>query len=169
MKRLLIPVDATPESRLAVRRAIAERLADPDLEIHLANVQPAFSRHVAQFTSRRTREEFRHERAMEAMEPCAALLLERGIPFTAHVERGDGAAALAELASRLGCERILVGTARKDALTRLVEGSLTTRLIERTPVPVEVIAGANETPWERFGIPAALAGGLVALMAMVDD
>jgi K+-sensing histidine kinase KdpD len=82
---------------------------------------------------------------------------------------GDGATALAALASRLECGRILVGTARKDALARLVEGSLTTRLIERSPVPVEVVAGRDESPWERFGIPAALAGGLVALMAMVDD
>lgn len=169
MKRILVPVDATPESRMAVRQAMAERLADPGLEIHLANVQPAFSRHVSAFSSRSAREGFRQERAMAALEPCAALLREWGVPFTVHVERGEASAALAMLARRLDCDRILLGTARKDALARLVEGSLTTRLIERSPVPVEVVAGGEEAPWERFGIPAALAGGLVALLAAAAD
>jgi hypothetical protein len=34
---------------------------------------------------------------------------------------------------------------------------------------VEVVAGRDESPWERFGIPAALAGSLLALLAAVDD
>ena len=50
-----------------------------------------------------------------------------------------------------------MASARKNSLTRLVENSVTGRVIERTPVPVEVVAGNAMSDWERYGIPAAIA------------
>jgi nucleotide-binding universal stress UspA family protein len=38
---------------------------------------------------------------------------------------------------------IVMATARKNSLTRLVEVSVTDRVIERTPVPVEVVSGSE--------------------------
>jgi len=59
-------------------------------------------------------------------------------------------------------------TARKNSLTRLVESSVTDRVLELTPVPVEVIAGDSMSPWERYGIPAAIAAALGLALAIVD-
>jgi len=79
---------------------------------------------------------------------------------------GDSAACIVELAQRLHCERIVMGTARKDSLVRLVEDCVVNRVLERTTLPVEVIAGNQASNWERYGIPAAV-GALLAV-ALAD-
>ena len=61
-----------------------------------------------------------------------------------------------------------MATARKNSLTRLVESSVTDRVIELTPVPVEVIAGDSMSNWERYGIPSAIAAALAAALAIED-
>ena len=48
MQRILIPVDGSRNSEFAVRHVINSFLADSNKEVHLLNVQPPLSRHVAQ-------------------------------------------------------------------------------------------------------------------------
>jgi len=62
----------------------------------------------------------------------------------------------------------VMATARKNSLTRLVENSVTDRVIELTPVPVEVIAGDSMSKWERYGIPAAIGAAVAMALAIVD-
>ena len=61
-----------------------------------------------------------------------------------------------------------MSTARKNSLTRLVENSVTNRVLALTSVPVEVIAGDAMSKWERYGIPAAVVAGLALLLAAAD-
>ena len=62
-----------------------------------------------------------------------------------------------------------MATARKNSLTRLVENSVTNKVIELTPVPVEVIAGDAVSRWERYGIPAGLSALVALLLAVAAD
>ena len=68
---------------------------------------------------------------------------------------------------RLDVHHIVIGTARKNSLTRMLEDSVTHRLLETTPVPVEVVAGDAVSRWERWGLPAGVLGlgGLLVLAA----
>ena len=43
----------------------------------------------------------------------------------------------------------------------MVENSITNQVIERTSVPVEVIAGEPASKLERFGIPAGVGAGIL--------
>jgi hypothetical protein len=61
-----------------------------------------------------------------------------------------------------------MGTARTNPLTRAVQDSTTSRLIDSAPVPVEVVAGQAASRLQRWGIPAA-AGGLIALLLTAVD
>jgi hypothetical protein len=59
-----------------------------------------------------------------------------------------------------------MGTARKNSVTRMLEDSVTNRVLENTPVPVEVVAGDAVSRLERWGLPVgalAAVGGLVWL------
>ena len=61
-----------------------------------------------------------------------------------------------------------MSTARKDSLKRMIEDSITNKVLELTTMPVEVIAGDAISRWERYGIPAAglcTAAGLFLLAA----
>jgi nucleotide-binding universal stress UspA family protein len=131
--------------------------------IHLLNVQPPFRAHVARFVSRELRADFHRERADQALAEARQLLEAAGVPHQVHSEVGDKARCIADAARRLRCDRIVIGTARKSALVRAVEDSLTTRLIERCPVPVEVIGGTPAGVIERFGLPAGVGAGMALL------
>jgi len=59
----------------------------------------------------------------------------------------------------------LSATARRNSLTRLAENSVTNKVLELTPVPVEVIAGSAVSTYERYGIPAAIGAAALLMFA----
>ena len=78
---------------------------------------------------------------------------------------GVRAEQVCRAARRLAIHHIVMGTARKNSITRMLEDSMTHRLLETTPVPVEVIAGDAVSKWERWALPAGVVGlgGLLVL------
>jgi nucleotide-binding universal stress UspA family protein len=166
MPKILVPVAGSPHDEAVIRYVLRQALQGTPPEIHLLNVQTPFRWHVARFIPRRERHVFYQEQARAALRPCRERLDRAGLAYTAHTAVGDSAACITEFAQRLRCDRILMGTARKDSLVRLVEDCVVNRVLERTTVPVEVIASTAVSKWERYGIPAAV-GALLAA-ALVD-
>jgi nucleotide-binding universal stress UspA family protein len=168
MQRILVPVDGSPNSQHAARHVVNEFMKDSALEVHLLNVQPAFSRHIANFVSRNNRAEYHRTQGEKALRPVKRLLENHGVPYAEHLEVGDKAALIPQAARRLRCDRIVMSTARKNSLTRMLEDSTTNRVLEATDVPVEVIAGDAVSPVERFGIPAGVGAAIVLLLMATD-
>jgi nucleotide-binding universal stress UspA family protein len=164
MKTVLVPIGTARNATFAVRRVIQEYLAHPEMEIHLLNVQMPLSRHISQFVARKNRDDFHRERAEEALAPVRALLQQHSIPFKEHVSTGDRAMTIASEAERLKCDHIVMSTARKNSLTRMLEDSTTNRVLELTTVPVELVAGDQISKLEKYGVPASI-GAALALMA----
>jgi len=163
MLRVLVPSDGSPNSQYGVRHVVGEFMKNRDLEIHVLNVQPPFSKHISRFGNRRARTEFHQEQAEKALQPVRRALDGSGIPYTIHMEVGDKADCIADAARRLQCHHIVMGTARKRSLVRLFEDSVTSKVIERTTVPVEVIAGDAASGLQRVGIPVGVGAGLIVL------
>ncbi|WP_137926575.1 universal stress protein [Cupriavidus sp. 2SB] len=165
MATLLVPCDGSPSALLAVRQAIGEYLQGEARHIHLLNVQPPFSRNVNHYIERTLRDDFQRERADEELAAARAMFHAAGVPFAEHLQIGETVRSIVDVAQRLHCDRVLIGTARKSALVRAVEHSLTNQLLESCPVPVEVIGGPPAPLIERVGIPAGLGAGLALLLA----
>ena len=168
MLKVLIPVDGSQNCRFAVQHVIKDFMNNTAMEIHLLNVQPPFSREIARFVSRKSLHDYHLDQAEKALGPVKQMLDGFGIPYSAHAELGARAKCIADAARRLRCDRIVMGTARKNSLTRLVENSVTNKVLELTPVPVEVIAGDAVSKLERYGIPAAI-GAVAALLMLAAD
>ena len=162
---ILVPVDASPNALRAVRHAIAEYRRHHELRVHLLNVQPRLSRHAARFVSRADRNGWLRDRAETAMSAAVALLTDAGVPYEKHWATGERADQICRAAKRLDVHHIVMGTARKNSITRMLEDSTTHRLLETTPVPVEVIVGDAVSKWERWALPAGVVGlgGLLVL------
>lgn len=166
MLKVLVPIDGSANALRAVRHVIAEYQRHHELELHLLNVQPRLYRHIARFVSRQDREAWQHERAEATMAGAGSELARAGVPYQTHWVAGDRAIEICRAAERLGAHHIVMGTARKNSLTRMLEDSVTNGVLEATPVPVEVVAGDAVSKWERWGLRAgalAGAGGLVWL------
>jgi nucleotide-binding universal stress UspA family protein len=157
MRKILVSVDDSPNSARAVRHVIAQRRERSAMEVHLLNVQAPFPTHISRFFSRRNLRSYHRGQSREALRPIQALLDGAGVPHTVHMAVGRRARVIVETARRLGCDRIVMGTARQNSLTRMVEASVTNEVLELTPVPVEVVAGDAVSRLERYGIPAAVA------------
>lgn len=168
MLKILVPVDGSPNALHAVRHVIAEYERHHALELHLLNVQPSLSRHIARFVSRSDRRSWHADRAQEAMAGAVELLGASRVPHHVHWTIGDRATEICRSARDLDVHHIVMGTARKSSITRMLEDSVTNKVLQATPVPVEVIAGDAVSSWERWGLPAAAAGAGGLLILALD-
>ncbi len=168
MLKVLVPSDGSANSQYGVQRVVSEFLKNRDVDIHVVNVQRPFSRNISRFIGQGDRNDFHYEQSEQALLPARKVLDDAGVPYTMHAEVGDKAACIANVARRLGCDRIVMGTARKSSLTRAVQDSVTNKVVVRTGVPVEVIAGDASSKLERVGIPAGLGASLIALWLAAD-
>jgi YjbE family integral membrane protein len=169
MLKVLVPVDGSANALRAVQQTIGEYRRHHELEVHLLNVQPPLSRHIARFVSQHDRTSWHQDQAAERMASAVALLAQSGVPHEVHWKVGDRAAEICAAAERLGVHHIVMGTARKSSITRMLEDSVTNKVLENTPVPVEVVAGDAISKWERWGLPAGGLGlGGLLLFAAID-
>ena len=168
MRRILVPVDGSGHCRVAVQHVIKQFMDNTAMEVHLLNVQAPFSQDISRFVSAKDRHDYHHEQSEKALQPIRQMLDAHSIPYAVHEALGDRAKEITDSAKRLGCDEIVMGTSRKNSLTRLVETSVTNRVLELTTVPVELVAGHSVSKYERYGIPAAIAAALAALVVAVD-
>ena len=169
MLHVLVPVDGTPNALLAVQHAIGEYQQNHQLHLHLLSVQPHLSRHAARFLGRGDRAAWHRAQADAALAAPEALLRQQAVPFERHWCVGHRAEQICQTASRLAVHHIVMGTARKNSLTRMLQDSVTNQVLEATPVPVEVVAGAAISRWERWGLPAGVGLGVGSLLLLALD
>lgn len=169
MNKILIPVDGSFNSDLAVKHAARVYGQDSTAHLYLCNVQPKLYRHISKFLSKKSIQDWHAERASIATASARKYLEKLGLHFSAVHVSGDKGVAILQEAERLGCDRIVIGTSKKNSLSRLFENSTTAQLLETSEIPVEVITGRSISKLERWGIPALGAGAATALMAAVID
>ena len=169
MNRVFIPVDDSSNTLMAVKHSVHAYGKEPQTYFHICNVQPKIYRHIGKFISKQTIHEWQAERAKDAAKSAAEFLEKAGVSFSFTHVTGDKGEALHDEATRLGCSRIVIGSAKKNTLSRLFENSTTAKLLEISDIPVEIVTGKTLPALERWGIPALGAGAATALMVAVID
>jgi YjbE family integral membrane protein len=169
MNKVLIPVDDSNNALMALKHAVNMYGNDRQTHFHICNVQPTLYTHIRKFLSKQTINEWQAERAQTAAKSASEFLEKAGVNFSFTYVTGDKGEALRDEAQRLECNRIVIGTSKKNTLSRLFENSTTAKLLEISDIPVEVVTGKSLSTLERWGIPALGAGAATALMAAVID
>jgi nucleotide-binding universal stress UspA family protein len=164
--KVLMPVDAS-SAALAPISFLKTLSKSGELEVLVLNVQPKFHRHVAQWTSKGAREDLRAERSREAMAKAIEALSLARIPFRAVAETGTPAERIAAVAEREAIDEIMMGVGRHPAWLRWVNPSIAEGVMERTDIPVTVFARGQAGAFERYAVPAGVAG-LAALLLAVE-
>ena len=168
MVKVLLPVDGSRNSLAAVQHVVNECLSQGVKEVHLLHVRTPINQHAARFISKRDRAAYHRAEAEKVLQPARALIQKHGVPFASHVELGDKAETINRVAQRLRVDRIVMGTARKNSFTRMIQDSVTNQVLEIARVPVEVVAGGGVSNLERFGIPAGV-GTAIALLYVAAE
>ena len=169
MRKVLVPIDGSLNSLKAVQHVINQVVGGASMEVHLLHVRTPLSQHTARFLDRRTRAAYHRDEAEKVLAPARTMLARFGVAHTAHVDLGGKARAINRLAQRLHVDLIVMGTARKNSFTRMVEDSVTNRVLELAQVPVEIIAGESISKVERYLVPAGAGSAVLALILLAVD
>jgi nucleotide-binding universal stress UspA family protein len=165
MSRILLPVSEYTDSRAAVQWTIAARRSDPCTTVHVLVVHPPISAYVAGFVRHCWIDDMRAERAEAVLQPVRREFQGANVPYQEHVRVGHPADVIAREARRLACDQVVIATDRRSGLVRALAGSVSSEVLELCPVPVVLIPAEEASALQRYGVPAAVGGGLGLLVA----
>jgi nucleotide-binding universal stress UspA family protein len=75
----------------------------------------------------------------DILRPAIEMAKKAEVPFKTDILIGDVAKALVEYAEQQGCEAIVMGTRGMGAIGNLVMGSVATKVIHLTKLPVTLV------------------------------
>jgi nucleotide-binding universal stress UspA family protein len=167
MLNILVPVDGTRSALRAVEYVIQLRVLHNELiQVNLANIQPRLPRYITRFANSRDVRILRQERADQALANSIDMLSKAGVQYAVHLHVGNAAEQIVACAEKTQSQKIVMGTTRKNALSRFFQGSIVNKVMALTDLPVEVVARGAASKFERFGIPVGL--GLTFLWLAVE-
>ena len=142
MLKFLVAVDGSEPSGRAIDHLIRQVgvLKEPP-EIHLLNVQhplPYGSR-VSSVVGHDKIAQFHREEGMVALKTAMRKLDAAGIKYHHHIGVGVEAEIICQYAKEKGCDQIIMGTRGLGSVSNLVLGSVATKVIHLSPVPVLLV------------------------------
>lgn len=140
MHKLLVPFDGSEASVRAL--AYAERVTASyagGAELHLLNVQPPLPGDVGMFVGADTVRKFHQDEGAKVLAPARARLDAAKVPYVSQVRVGDPAETIVKYARDQGCEQICMGTRGLGRVAGMLLGSVTTKVIHLSGVPVLLV------------------------------
>jgi len=138
--KILLPVDGSPSSDRAVDRLIDELGALKQTpEIHLLNVQRPLGGVVGAFVPYDQIERYHREEGLKALATAMKKLDAAGVAYHHHVSVGNEAETIVQFAAQNGCDRIVMATRGLGAVSNLLLGSVATKVIHLSPMPVLLV------------------------------
>lgn len=140
MLKMLVPVDGSESASRAVQHLIKKVswYRDP-LEVHLLNVQYPLPGDVQMFIDNEQIRSFHHDEGLKVLEPARQALDAAGLAYVFHIGVGDPAQVIADYAREKGCDQIFMGTRGLGSIAGLLLGSVATKVIHLSDVPVLLV------------------------------
>jgi len=133
----LVPVDGSEHSLHALELAINEAQARSEKpELVLLNVQIPLSTDITRFVDGETLDGYHREAGDAALGSAIARLEALSMKFTSHILVGEVASTIANFASTEGCSMIVMGVHGRGSVVSLLMGSVSTKVIHHSTVPV---------------------------------
>lgn len=111
------------------------------IEVHVANIQPRPLEWQTHGMEKEAIHEHLEVEAHLAMKSVLHALNKAGITCQTHIKLGDTAETLVALAEELGCDHIVMGTRGLGAISGIVLGSVTRKVLHLANVPVTCVKG----------------------------
>lgn len=139
MRKVLLPVDGSDSAFQAALYLIDFVRRHGPVEVHLVNVQPKPREWQTHGMEKEAIGDHLAVDAHLALKPVLHVLNENDIACQTHTKLGDPAETLAALADELACDHIVMGTRGLGAISGIVLGSVTRKLLHLANVPVTCV------------------------------
>lgn len=140
--KILVPVDGSECSNRAVDQLVRKLgWYKGGVEIHLLNVQHQipYGRRVSEALGHDRIAKFHQEEGLAALESARGKLDAAGVKHEYHIGVGEEAEVICQYAKDKGVDQIFMGTRGLGQVSTLVLGSVTTKVIHLSPVPVLLV------------------------------
>ncbi len=137
MLKMLLPIDGSEASG----RAIEEFVKRLDWyrekpEIHLLNVRMPLTGNVSMFVSKEEIGDYYREEGLRNLQQARGYLEEKGVAYRHHIVVGEVATMILQFAEEIQCDQIVIGPRGLGAIKGLLLGSVASKLIQLSTVPV---------------------------------
>jgi len=141
MPKILVAVDGSDNSGRVIDFLIKKSgWYRESLEVQLLNVQmPIAGVNVKMFISSESLNDYYRDEGTAALKRAREKLDAAGVPYVHHIGVGDPAAVIDEYAKAKGCDQILMGSRGLGSVSSLVLGSVATKVLHLTDIPVTLI------------------------------
>ena len=136
----LIAIDGSVPSLKVIDYVITEaasRTVKP--ELFLVNVQTPLSSDISRFIDEKVVADFHREGGNTALAQAKQKLDAAGLAYSAHIMMGEAAPTIVEFAKDKGCSQIVMGAHGFGSVVGLFLGSVTTKVVKLSSVPVMVV------------------------------
>jgi nucleotide-binding universal stress UspA family protein len=138
--KLLIATDGSEHSRRAVRYVIAHWPAlDPNLRIVLCHGDPPLTPHVANALGRAEVDSYHADNATDALRDAIADFAEAGIAVESRTAVGDPAEVVLHAQVATQADLVVMGSHGRGAWRNLLLGSVVTKVLAHSTVPVLIV------------------------------
>jgi len=141
MHKILVAVDGSGNAVRAVQHAIKWVAGSKDAtEFHVLNVQPAITfGGVKKFIGQEAIDAYYQEEGEKQLQEVRKLLESSGLPHTLHIGVGYAAETIVAYSRQHQCEQIIMGTRGHGAMSELLLGSVTNKVVHLADVPVTLV------------------------------
>jgi nucleotide-binding universal stress UspA family protein len=141
MYKLLVPIDSSEPAACALQHAISIAKRDPTVELHIVNAHepPAVYGEIAVYLSEERARELQRRHSEDILKPALDAARAAGVRYVGEILIGDVPTALVRYADEKGCDGIVMGTRGMGAIGNLVMGSVATKVIHLTKLPVTLV------------------------------
>ena len=140
MRKILLPLDGSPDSLEAVWHVIREARRAGPIEVHLLNVQ-MHSLDEESMIAIPTEDPdlYYRRRSIKALEYAERSLSDRGIGFRSHRMVGPVAESILQKQKELGCGSIVMSARGRGRLLGTLLGGICSRVMKMAKVPVILV------------------------------
>jgi len=138
MTKVLIAIDGSKASIKAIEYVVKRRRRGERIEAYILNVQPAISPKAGLIT-RGMIKDYQALESEKALGKPEVEAMKRYLKADAYVEIGEPASCIIDFAQKTECEEIVIGSRGLGSVKGLLLGSVASKVIQMSPVPVVVV------------------------------
>jgi nucleotide-binding universal stress UspA family protein len=141
MYKILVPVDGSDCALRALAFAIerAQELAGPSLHVLTVHPEPRVYGQTAVYAGKERMEELAAQRDTQVLSSAEEMLERSDVSYETEALEGEPAEVIARRATETGSQCIIMGTRGMGRIATLVMGSVATKVVHLSPVPVTLV------------------------------
>lgn len=141
MHKFLVPIDNSENAARALQYAIRIAKENGPAELHIVHAHglPLVYGEIAVYLQEKKAQDMLRQHSEDILKPAIEMAEASGVNFSSEILVGDPPEAIAKCAEERGCDAIIMGTRGMGAIGSLIMGSVATKVIHLTRLPVTLV------------------------------